>query len=227
MMSKSFLFLEIHAMIIHVDPRHPLYGGYAQVLCTNGIQCCFNYRQRIQSEQMTGLIAFHSKTMYIHNKTLPMGTSTKRLLSIYMLSRWISIETQRYHIDFWFRWRVFSIADNEGGLLSKWCPNHSFLDPRRPLYGGYAQVLCTNGINCCFINYRQRIQSEQMTVLIAFHWKSFCKYFMNKSHEAHLTISCFFFYETPGPCIYLLPRVACEKVRKKEWGFLKVSAGLS
>jgi hypothetical protein len=43
-----------------------------------------------------------------------------------------------------------------------------------------AQVLCTNGIKCCFINYRQRIQSEQMTGLIAFHWKSCYKYFMTQ-----------------------------------------------
>jgi hypothetical protein len=64
-MSKSILFLQIHVMMIHVDPRRPLYDGYAQVLCTNGIQCCFiNYRQRIQSEQMTGLIAFHWKSFY-------------------------------------------------------------------------------------------------------------------------------------------------------------------
>jgi hypothetical protein len=47
-----------------LDPRLPLYGWYAQVICTNGIQCCFNYRQRIHSEQMTGLIASQSKTMY-------------------------------------------------------------------------------------------------------------------------------------------------------------------
>jgi hypothetical protein len=48
-----------------------------------------------------------------------MGTSRKRLLSMYIyMSRWISIEAQRYHIDFWLLWRVFSIADNEGGLLS-------------------------------------------------------------------------------------------------------------
>jgi hypothetical protein len=32
-----------------------------------------------------------------------------------------------------------------------------------------------------------------------------------------------FFMKHPGP-VYLLPRVACEKVRKKEWGSLKVSA---
>jgi hypothetical protein len=149
-----------------------------------------------------------------------------------MLSRWISIETQRYHIDFWFRGRVFSIADNEGGglLYSKWCPSHSFLDPRRPLSCGYAQVLCTNGVQCCFIDYRQRIQSEQMTGLIAFHWKSFYKYFMTQkpwNSPHHYIVAVSFFYETPGPYIHVSATKDCEKVRKKEWGSLKVSARLA
>jgi hypothetical protein len=84
-------------------------------------------------------------------------------------------------VSHWFlisRTGVQYIADNEGCLLYKWCPNHSFLDPSRPLYGGYAQVLCSNGIQCCFINYRQRIQSEEMTgwlLFTVFCWQPSCK----------------------------------------------------
>jgi hypothetical protein len=63
------------------------------------------------------------------------------------------------------------------------------------------------------------------TGLIAFHWKSFYKYFMNKSHEAHLTISCFFFLCNTR-ALYIC-RQGCEKVLKKEWGSLKVSARLA
>jgi hypothetical protein len=78
---------------------------------------------------------------------------------MYMLSRrWISIETQMHRIDFWCSvlliMRVVSSIVCDVQIIP--CP----------LCGGYAQVLCTNGIQCCFINYRQWIQSEQMTGLI-------------------------------------------------------------
>jgi hypothetical protein len=75
-----------------------------------------------------------------------------------------------------------SIPENEGLLKSdvqvipffrdtcKWW--YMYIYPRRPLYGWYARVLCSNGIQCCYINYRQRIQSEQMTGLTAFHSKT-------------------------------------------------------
>jgi hypothetical protein len=165
------------------------------------------------------------------NKMLPMGTSRKCFLSmyIYLLSRWISIETQRYHIlDFWFRDRVFSrpIADMKVVFSISDGQDHSLFYPRRPLH---ILWICPGPLlqrdpKLLHLQTNESSQNNEMNGLIAFHWISVYQYFMTKKPWSPPHHCCCLFYETPGPCISAAK--GCE-VRKKEWGSLKVSARLA
>jgi hypothetical protein len=158
-----------------------------------------------------------------------MGTSRKRLLSmyIYMFSRWISIEKQRYHIDFWFRGRcsvlpkmrvVSSIVSDVQIIPFRFTSSSiCMVDmPRSSVPTGSNAAL--------FITDNESSQNKWLGWLL-FIGKVFINILWHKRHEARLAISCFLFYETSRPCISAAK--GCEKFRKKEWGSLKVSARLA
>jgi hypothetical protein len=189
-------------IVIHVDPRRPLYdpcrphGCYALSSVPTGSNAALiTDKESSQNSDWVDCLSLENNVCVHTNKTLPTWARQENVyftsMYIYMLSRWISIETQRYHIGFWFRGRVFSIADNEGaGLLS------IVSDVQIIPFLIHVGVLCMvdkprssvpTGSNAALLIADNESSQNKWLGWLLFTRKKF----YDRSHEVHPTISCF------------------------------------